>query len=70
MIWVLRFAHQEGKRRGGNTFCVLVAGEEIDEDLGTWRRAAAVAQSGGERKRERESTRVEAWKVAACGGRR
>ena len=33
--------------------CVLVAGEEIDEDLGTWRRAAA-AVAQGERERERE----------------
>jgi hypothetical protein len=38
---VLGFSQQEGKRRGGNTWWVLVAGEDTDEGLGTWRRTAA-----------------------------
>jgi hypothetical protein len=51
---VLGFAQQEGRRKGAHTWWwwVLVAnerprrrpGEGTDEDLGTWRRAAAVAQ--------------------------
>jgi xanthine/CO dehydrogenase XdhC/CoxF family maturation factor len=52
-----RFRTSGREEKGGNTLCVLVAGEEIDEDLGTWRRAAAaVAPVWGERER---STRVE-----------
>ena len=39
------FAQREGRRRGGNTWWVLVTGEETDAGLGTWRRAvAAVGQ--------------------------
>ena len=30
---VLDFAQQEGRRRGGNTWLVLVAGEVPDEEL-------------------------------------
>jgi hypothetical protein len=37
---VLGFARQEVKKRDENTWWVLVAGEEINEDLGTWRKAA------------------------------
>jgi hypothetical protein len=43
------------KGREGNIWRVLAAGEGSDEDLGNWRRAAAVAQSTP---RERESTSV------------
>ena len=47
---------QEGERSGGNTLYALVAGEGTDEDLDTWRRAAAVAQSSQkESAREREA---------------
>ena len=55
-VWVLGFA-QEGERSGGNTLYELVAGEGTDEDLDTWRRAAAaVAQSSQkESAREREA---------------
>jgi hypothetical protein len=42
---VLSFAQHEGKRRGGNTWWVLVAGEETKESLSTWLRAAAANQS-------------------------
>jgi hypothetical protein len=59
-----RFRTSGREEKGGNTLCVLVAGEEIDEDLGTWRRAAAaVAPVWGERE-------ARGSKVAACGGRR
>jgi hypothetical protein len=44
---VLSFAQLEGKRRGGSTWWVLVAGEETGEETGeslsTWLRAAAAA---------------------------
>jgi hypothetical protein len=36
---------REGKRRGGSTWWVLVAGEETNESLRTWLRAAAAHQS-------------------------
>ena len=39
---MLGFAQQEGK--GENTRRVLTAGEGSEEDLGNWRKAAAVAQ--------------------------
>jgi hypothetical protein len=42
-VWVLSFAQQEGKREGGHAWWVLVAGEGLNEGLGTSRRAAAVA---------------------------
>jgi hypothetical protein len=63
---VLGLAQKEAKRRGARTWWVLIAGEGPGEDLakgltmlhlGTWRRAAAVAQlrhsEGGERVSER-----------------
>jgi hypothetical protein len=61
---VLGFERQEGKRRGGNTLWEL----EIDEDLSTWRRAAAAVAHcpAAGREREKERTRVE----SGCGGRR
>jgi hypothetical protein len=56
MVWMLDFAQQEGKRRGGHTWRVLVAGEEPDADLakgrmGTWGRAAALAPVVAARKK-------------------
>jgi len=63
---VLYFARQEGKRRGGHNWWVLVAGDR-DEGLETWRRVAASAavvgqssprerapRDGREKKRQRE----------------
>ena len=52
---------REGKRRGGSTWWVLVAGEETKESLSTWPRAAAAQQSservGRQRERENEEGR-------------
>jgi hypothetical protein len=54
---VLSFAQLEGKRRGGSTWWVLVAGEETGketgESLSTWLRAAATtaAHQSSESKR-------------------
>ena len=42
---MLGFAQQEGKREGGHTWWVLVAGEETDEGLRTWRRTGAADSS-------------------------
>lgn len=62
---MLGFERQEGKRRGGNTLSLWEL--EIDEDLGTGRKAAAVAHCPvAGREREKERTRVE----SGCGGRR
>jgi hypothetical protein len=49
---------REGKIRVGSTWWVLVAGEETNESLSTWLRAAAAAQHSTSRRthREREST--------------
>jgi hypothetical protein len=56
---VLGFAQQEDKRRDGNTWWVLVAGEETDEGLSTWRRTAAAAahQSSESERGARETDR-------------
>jgi hypothetical protein len=62
-VWVLRFAQQERKRRGGRTWWVLVAGKTPS----TWRRAAAAGapppetdsaqtRTRGTGERERESS--------------
>ena len=40
---MLGSAQQEGKREGGHTWWVLVAGEGLNEGLGTSRTAAAAA---------------------------
>ena len=40
---MLSLAQQEGKREGGHAWWVLVAGEGLNEGLGTSRRAAAAA---------------------------
>jgi len=53
-VWVLGFAQQEGKRRGGNTLWVLVAGL-TDEGLRTWRRGGG---SPPRRRAERERARA------------
>jgi len=51
---VLDFAQQEGRRRGGNTWLVLVAGEGPDEELQKTRcTAAALANRRQERKAAR-----------------
>jgi len=53
---VLRFAQQKGKRGNGNTWWVLLAGEETNESLSTWLRAAAASESErGARAREGET---------------
>jgi hypothetical protein len=64
MVWVLGFAQQQwGKWSGRHTWWELAAGEEPDEDLSPWRRAAAaeaVPHSSArrrEREREKESAR-------------
>jgi hypothetical protein len=49
---VLSFAQHEGKRRGGNTRWVLVAGEETKESLSTWLRAAVAANQSSESERQ------------------
>jgi len=53
---VLSFAQHEGKKRGGSTWWVLVAGEETKESLSTWLRAAAVHQSSESETVARETT--------------
>uniref|UniRef100_A0A804QTI5 Uncharacterized protein n=1 Tax=Zea mays TaxID=4577 RepID=A0A804QTI5_MAIZE len=57
------FAQHEGKRRRGSTW-VLVAGEETNESLSTWLRAAAAAQS----ERGGQSTRKDKmqWTKGEC----
>jgi len=69
-VWVLRFAQQERKRRGGRTWWVHVAGE----GLGTWRRAAEAAPPETERTRgtreNRERDKTESRKEHAAGNRR
>jgi hypothetical protein len=57
---VLTFAQHEGKRRGGSTWWVLVAGEETNKSLRTWLRAAAAVHQSSESERgarERQNTR-------------
>jgi hypothetical protein len=49
---VLSFAQhkgREGKRRGGSTWWVLIAGEETKESLSTWPREAAARLGARER---------------------
>jgi hypothetical protein len=65
---VLGFVQREGKRRGGDTWWELVAGEEADEGLSTCRRAAAAAVVGsshGGARRVKE--RMRPTSVAECG---
>jgi hypothetical protein len=50
---VLRFARQEGKRRGGHTWWVLAAGEWPGEDVPKGAAARPVVAARGERERER-----------------
>jgi hypothetical protein len=47
---VIGLAQQEWKRKGAQTWCVLVAGKGPDEGLGTWRRGVG----GSPRCRTRE----------------
>jgi hypothetical protein len=73
---VLGFVQREGKRRGGDTWWELVAGEEADEGLSTCRRAAAAAvvgssQGGARRVKERmrPTSVAEMWGCSAQGQR-
>ena len=66
---MLGFAQQEWKRKGAQTWCVLVAGKGPDEDLGTWRRAlaSAAAQLPQKRGTEREKWGVRTeWGLDDC----
>lgn len=49
---------------------VLVAGEGPDEDLGSWRRAAATAGRPPSRRQEGERPREGGGRVANTGGER
>lgn len=53
---MLRFARQEGKRRGGHTWLVLVAGEWPGEEVekGAAARLVLVARKANHETRERE----------------